>query len=364
MVASERWRPAHRVPLVSPFESTSNVRPVTLDDDVVATQHHRITLPGSAIRIAVSNEFGRRPTSLSVSVGLDHNIVRFDGLPTVTLLPGRSAWSDPCPGDVARGETLVVSIAKVGAADEPATYNPSLTHTTTLSARPAGRGHTTTPVTVTTQFHVAGIDVLTDDDTPLVVAVGDSITAGFGGTDHGFPAVLTHTFDRNVLNLGIAGNRVMASEIGPSVRERLARDALAQLPELVVIQAGINDLANLPPGTLTSRDGEVLACALLDTAATVAGSGADVVLATLPPVGTCRYPQFRRQGLEAARAASNDKLLDGPFETLRVDELLADPHDHRILAERYDSGDGIHPNDAAASMLAGALDRMLSDNVP
>jgi hypothetical protein len=98
-------------------------------------------------------------------------------------------------------------------------------------------------------FALAAVEVWTHEQ-PVVVAFGDSITDGFGasGPDGSWPQRLVAHTDGElaVLNLGISGNRVLASgtpTMGPSALDCLDRDVLAQTgASILVLQEGINDI--------------------------------------------------------------------------------------------------------------------------
>ena len=177
---------------------------------------------------------------------------------------------------------------------------------------------------------------------------------------HGFPGVLASRHGHAILNLGIAGNRLTADEIGPALQSRTTRDALEARPDRVIVQIGINDLAATRPGAvLDANDGIVLAERILETAAAISCAGPDVVVATLPPCDTCTYPQFRRPGLREARTAVNRVLAASDFDVAPIHEVLEHPETPGVLAPEFDCGDGIHANDAGASAIADLLADMI-----
>ncbi|MGF7120205.1 GDSL-type esterase/lipase family protein [Rhodococcus sp. BE178] len=332
-----------------------------MSDNLVAVQHHRLAFAGSEFRIALSNEYGRAPVTLSVEIDTrPPQHVHFDGAEKVTLAPGELAWSDRVTPHVDRNDTVAIGVRAHGST-ELATYNPSMTHRTLLT--PATRRDTALPRhtrTLTTQLYVAGIDVLTPDTAPLTVALGDSVSAGYGSTVHGFPGVLAYRHGYAILNLGIAGNRLTADEIGPALQSRTARDALEARPDRVVVQIGINDLAATHPGAvLDANDGVVLAERILETAAAISCAGPDVVVATLPPCDTSMDPQFSRPGLREARTAVNQVLVASDFDVAPIHEVLEHPETPGVLAPEFDCGDGIHANDAGASAIADLLADMI-----
>ncbi|MDV8023762.1 GDSL-type esterase/lipase family protein [Rhodococcus sp. IEGM 1330] len=353
MPQRERWRVAHRVPLVSPYESDKNVPSITLRRGDVVVQEHRMAFSGSAIRVTVSNEHGTHETDVAIAIG--DSPATFDGRDHVILDSGSSRTTDPLYIDADRDEPATISLMGRRDSSEQLTYNPSLIHSTLIRSP---NGHVGS---VPTQILVQQIEVATDDDAPIVVALGDSITAGFGSSVHGYPGVLADHHNRRVLNVGIAGNRLDADEIGPSIRRRLRSDGLSSNPAYLVLQAGINDLATVFPGrALDETDGEHLGQQLLDIAGNARDAGVTVIVATLPPVEGCRYPQFCRPGIDVARDAANQVVMGGAFEVLPLHSLLVDSSYPDTLAPAFDSGDRIHPNDQAAKVIAARIDWMLN----
>lgn len=85
------------------------------------------------------------------------------------------------------------------------------------------------------------------EEAPVIVALGDSLTAGFGlGADDAFPARLEHALDRAgvpvvVVDAGVSGDTSAGG------RTRLDW-VLADTPDLVIIELGANDgLRGLDP---------------------------------------------------------------------------------------------------------------------
>ena len=77
-----------------------------------------------------------------------------------------------------------------------------------------------------------------------VVAIGDSITYGFGLSDRAtqaWPALLSGADDITVVNEGITGNTT------EDMLARFDRDVIARSPDAVIILGGVNDLkADIP----------------------------------------------------------------------------------------------------------------------
>ena len=108
--------------------------------------------------------------------------VTFDGRPRVAVAAGRDLLSDPVPLHVEAGRALAVSV-HLPAAPRVATVHPVALQTSYLSdrgdfTRTAGR-RTVRPPDQSWPVLTA-VDVLQPRPTNAVVAIGDSITDGFG----------------------------------------------------------------------------------------------------------------------------------------------------------------------------------------
>jgi acyl-CoA thioesterase I len=135
------------------------------------------------------------------------------------------------------------------------------------------------PQTTTPQAAPASTDTTTatPDGRPVIVAFGDSLTAGFGAdAGDSYPDYLEKDLNAQgyryqVINLGISGNTTKDGV------DRL-QDALRLKPALVIVAFGGNDGLRGLPITTTRENLDRIVSTLLD-------SGAKVVLGgiTLPP---------------------------------------------------------------------------------
>jgi len=354
--------------------------------DVVHT-----TLGGPELRVRLSNVFGSRPvtftdvrvalatgSALPTTVAGSSRRVRFGGAEQVTVAPGSEVASDPVTLAVRAGQNLAISI-----------YAPVSTGTATI----AGSNHTnyisgagdataaTTaasfPVSTPVWYWIDGVDVASPDpDAGAVVALGDSITAGFDSTENANVDWLDLLADRlraahispplSVLNEGISGNNLHESSpcFGQSGLARMQRDVFEQ-PGVrdVIVDEGVNDITH--PHEPPSAPGyECLA----HRAISAAGMIADFKLAIarihahhLKPIGVTISPfgryEFWTPAIEAERQQINHWIRTGhAFDgVLDFDRVLRDPHDPAWLNPRYDSGDGLHPNDAGHAAMAASI---------
>jgi lysophospholipase L1-like esterase len=197
----------------------------------------------------------------------------------------------------------------------------------------------------------------------------DSITDGAVSTvdaDHRYPDFLAERpiaagHPMGVLNPGIASNQVLGTFPGggASALDRFGRDVLDQ-PGVrsVIILDGINDIAI---STLTTGE-PVPAGQLIDGLKTLIQAarhgGIRVIGATITPTKGAVIPAFYTESGEAVREAVNDSIRhSGAYDAVvDLDRLFADPADPQRMQPEYDSGDGVHPNDAGMRAIAGAID--------
>jgi lysophospholipase L1-like esterase len=348
---------------------------------------------GDELRIRLTNEFGDTPlhvgavhvalragsgASTATVAGTDRRVT-FGGRADATVPAGAPLVSDPVPLRLAAGADLAVSL-----------YLPERTTATTLAAfsyqenviadGDVTAARTVTPVaTVTQNLFLSGVAVRGRGS--AVVTLGDSITNGANtGTNlnHRWPDLLAARLraahlDRGVANVGISGNRLLhdpnppagsaavayAAYFGLGALRRFDRDVLAQPgARYLIVLIGVNDLGH--PGT-TAPAAEVVTAADL-----IAGHGQLIARAHdagLRAFGATVLP-FKGDTLgfysaenERKRSALNHWIrTSGEYDgVVDFDAAVRDPADPLRLAPAYNSGDGLHPNDAGMAAMAGAV---------
>jgi acyl-CoA thioesterase-1 len=178
------------------------------------------------------------------------------------------------------------------------------------------------------------------DNRPVIVAFGDSLTAGFGAdTGKSYPDFLQQEMDRGgyryrVANAGISG------ETTTDALERL-HEVTALKPAVAIVEFGGNDgLRGLPLSTTRSNLDQIVAG--------LKASGAEVLLAgmTLPPnYGPDYIAEFQRVYSDLAakyRVALIPFLLEGVAGTTR-----------------YMQRDGLHPTAEGNRLVAATVMRYL-----
>ncbi|HJN45804.1 MAG: arylesterase [Acidobacteria bacterium] len=168
---------------------------------------------------------------------------------------------------------------------------------------------------------------------PLLVALGDSLTAGLGlETDQAYPALLerqlrTEGLDLTVINAGVSGDTTAAGL-------RRAEWALEGDVRAVIVALGGNDgLRGLPIDQMKQN--------LADIVSLARSRGIAVLLAGMeapPNFGVTYTAQFRGVFQELAREH------DVAFMPFLLDGVAGDP--------ALNQADGIHPNAAGAAIVA------------
>ena len=171
------------------------------------------------------------------------------------------------------------------------------------------------------------------NETPTVLVLGDSLSAGFGiDVDQSWTTLLQERleqqgYEHRVVNASIGGD---TTESGAA---RIGQAIATFGPELVVLELGGNDgLRGIPPGTMREN--------LRTIITTATDSGADVVMLgiKIPPNYGQRYiEEFENVFRELATE------LDVPWIEFFMDGVA--------LNEDLMQDDGIHPNADAQPIL-------------
>jgi lysophospholipase L1-like esterase len=344
-----------------------------------------ISVGGDRVRIKVSNAFGTAP--LIVGAGhvarRDHDAVivpgsggalTFGGRPDITIPAGAIALSDPVRVDARPLGDLAVDLylpGDTGATTSPLTEHTGALQTSYVSAAGNFTGATAFPVASTrvSWFFLTGVEVAARDDAAVIVALGDSITDGTQSTpdaNHRWPDDLARRLaaqhgrgDTGVVNLGIAGNRVLNDIAGPNAQSRFDRDVLAQTSAThVIVLEAINDIGfqNFNPAFAVSADDIIAGHRQL--IARAHARGLKIIGATLTPVEGSLYfapeTEAKRQAVNAFIRTSGayDAVID-------FDLVTRDPAQPTRFLPAFDSGDHLHPSDAGYQAMADAIDLRL-----
>lgn len=360
------------------------------------------TVWGRRARVRLSNAFGTQPLTLTgVYVGMvlssaclipgSQAPATFGGQHTAVLPPGAVVWSDPVvlplvtdpDHPLLQSQKLAVSFAVVGQSG-PMTWHAKAMGTSYLSAPGVGPvGHSlhehALPFSTTSWFFVDALDMEVPKGTPVVVAMGDSITDGSASTLNGldrWPDVLARQLQLEgkrvaVVNAGIGGNRVVGTADGstaavfpggPPMVARLERDVLGLSGVTHVIwQEGTNDF---------SRTGDTPVDAVVQGMVDVvqrlrkAIPGVVVVGATLHSVLGSRHgnhgsaeQEFRRQLLNTFVREGGLFDVVADFDAATLNPVGPGMHPWFVPDScTGGAGDGVHPNRAGHLAMAQAVE--------
>ncbi|MER7004249.1 SGNH/GDSL hydrolase family protein [Dactylosporangium sp. NPDC000555] len=345
---------------------------------------------GTQVRIRLSNAYGSAPVRLTgatiaqstTGAGVQPGTVRVlrFGHGEQTVVPvGRSVVSEPAALRVTALDALAITLY-FKTPSGPATFHQDGLTTTYRAdgdhrydlGSASFRGETSH-----SRYFITGVDVSGAGAPPgAVVAFGDSITDGHGstaGADNRYPDQLAELLLRSgrhvsVVNAGIGGNKLLADSpcYGERAVTRFDRDALSQPGvRTVVVLVGVNDIGagGYPDYFGCGASREVSAPDLIAAHRQLIRSahrvGVRVVGATVTPMKN--FTGYYSAEKEAVRDQLNSWIRGGGEydAVVDLDRLLADPKDADALAAPFDSGDGLHLNDAGADLIARAVSRAL-----
>ncbi|WP_067841564.1 GDSL-type esterase/lipase family protein [Nocardia lijiangensis] len=368
-----RWVAGFRSAVISPYEGIKLTEPHEFADQTLRQVLH-LAGGGEQIRVRLTNRYGRTPlvvgaarialrkTADAIVLETDREL-RFAGAAQVTVPVGGETISDPIDLAVAAGDDLLLSL-----------YLPEPTGLATFSHMPAEIAYAATgdqtgslempdAQEIPSRFYVSGVDVLTSAPTDIAVAFGDSWFEGVGTTPsanrRSVDALNERTSRGWVVNQGIGGNRLLTGEIGERGLGRFERDA-RDVPGVrhILVHFGINDLilggmGDQPPSTTTE-----LIDGFTELARRAHAAGLTIHVGTIGPYAGCIYPGMPIAETLATRRAVNEwirgtDIFDSVFD---VDRAVADPLRPDYIRPEFDSGDGMHLNDAGARAMAEAVD--------
>jgi lysophospholipase L1-like esterase len=373
------WGASQQIP-----EPQNALAPADMTDSTIRQLFH-LSIGGPALRVHLSNAFGRVPLHL-ISVHVARPIspaspeidpasdraLTFAGKTDATIPPGAELISDPISYPVTSLSDIGVSF-HIEQPPTPETGHPGSRATSYLVH---GDATASTNLQDATHFDhwyvVSGIDVNVTPGGASIVALGDSITDGHGATTNGndrWTDVLAARLQANrrtrnvgVFNAGIGGNHLLTDGLGPSVLARFDRDVLAPAEvRWVIVFEGVNDLggvarrAEVPEAEHTAFVQRVLA-AYQQIVERAHAHGLRVYGATITPYSGSEY--YHPGPLsEADRQTVNSWIrTPGHFDAvIDFDSVVRDPHHADRLLPEYDCGDHLHPSPEGYKAMADSI---------
>ena len=361
--------------------SITDRKPSTYSKSLTLRYPVKMFFTGSDIRIRLSNETGTEPvridkikiskcdgmTGVLTSESAD---ITFGGKAEVTIGPAEETVSDSIAFPVRRGEFIAVSM-----------YMRDFTqmNSATRLTGPLSKGYyaygdfceaEALPVSLSreTQWYwfLNTIDILTDEKNHAVICYGDSITA------QSWPDYLAlRCFDENFTDIAIIRRAVSGTRIlreydcitylayGKKGANRFEREMNTFGATDVIIQHGINDIIH-PVGTdvnIFRPWSDLPTCEeMIRGVSEIYLDSVDKLKlgawsATLLPIfGWRTYADFR----EKLKNEFNEWLRSSDrFKgCIDFDAALRDPDKPEAFRNGYDSGDHLHPSEAAYKKMA------------
>lgn len=374
------WLPAFIAPMHGPFAGDPQRNDAVLRfADISLRQFVPLALPGSRIRLRISNQYGEQPLHVgalqvawrAATSGAEirpgsNRPVLFAGLPSTVVEPGSVMVSDPVT--MVDGLSADLAVSMFLPDPTPRVSFHLIGSRSSYRSQPGdhvGDGKFPVAAEDRSVYFLAGVDVEAPRDSVLWVAFGDSITDGAWHTvdfDASWPALWQQRLRQEtrpgqapigVINAGVSGNQLLRDSYGPGGRARFARDVVDQ-PGVqgVVVLFGINDLVQAEADNLPATVQQLIA-GLSELAARAHARGLKIVGATLTPLSGSAYG---RPDVESARQQLNRWIRDSEIfdAVVDFDAAMRDPAEPLRIRPQWTS-DGAHPSDAGYRVMADAL---------
>lgn len=367
--------------------SVSERRPENYAKNLTLRYPIKMMLGGDALRLTLDNFCGTEPitltcTSVAVSDGDDAILsesserITFGGKESITIPAGERVVSDPVNFSVKKGEDIAVSLYFADFTE----MRSGVLITGPLSKGYFAVGNQTEKASLDADtskrtnwfYFLSDIEVLTDEDKRAVICFGDSITA------QAWPDYLIQRTleigdgSTSVIRKAASGTRILRQydnitydSYGIKGDVRFPREILVSGADTVIIQHGINDIIH-PVGVEVNKfrpwsdlpTAQEMIDGLRLYLETAKSNGLKTYLGTLLPIkGWRTYADFR----EELRCEVNEWMrttneADGCID---FDRAVCDPVCPEAFAEGYDSGDHLHPSQAAYKRMAEKIPAFL-----
>lgn len=344
--------------------------------DASIRQVLHLTLGGPQFRVRISNAYGTAPLMLEAAsvalAGSDKTrTLTFDGRAAVMIPAGAEYYSDTVDLALKPAADLAVSLYFKEAPARQTGHMGARATTLLAKGNRVNDAVWDDATRVTRWYALSDVEVQASRNVGALVAIGDSITDGYGvppDTNTRWTDVLAARLRDNklalgVVNAGIGGGRMLRDGLGPNLVSRFERDVLGRAGAThALVLIGVNDLGGQhrnTPDTPADRQ-QLLADLKLahrQLAERAKARGICLIGGTVTPyVGSDYYhPEAEN---EADRQELNQWIrTSGVFDAVAdFDAALRDPARPDRLKPVYDSGDHLHPS------LAGY--RALAETVP
>lgn len=337
------------------------------------------TLSGTKVRLELSNGWGggsleiksvhlaKAGSAGAIEAGSDTPLT-FGGQASVTIPDKETVMSDPVDFPLTALSRVAISMQLGANVPNGFTGHPgSRTDSYIVTGDAVSSATLTSPTTTQHWYYITKLETQTTaPDSGAIVAFGDSITDGRGSTvptanlDQRWTDYLARRLQANagtksvsVLNMGIGGNQVLGMGLGPSGKDRFARDVLGQSGvKWLIVLHGINDI-----------DASASAQAITDAYQSFIDQAhaADIKVYGVPllPFGGSSYAS---KGDAAARHDQVNEWIRAPghFDAvIDLEDAVKAPNSNPAALKESFENDGLHPTAALYEAMGGAIDLSL-----
>src|SRR5689334_5250241 len=351
----------------------------------------RTSVAGRRARVVFANTFGtaalniggasialRDKESAIVAASLRKLTVNGNGV--FRIPAGGVILSDPVDLSVPAFADLAIDLflpGDLGSGSSPITFHNGANQTSYVSATGNHVGESGFQGAAITRswFLLSRVEVIASARAGAIAAFGDSITDGTRSTpdtnnrwpDHLARRLASQGGGFAVMNVAIAGNRVLSEGVAPAgfggnaginALARFDRDVLA-LPGVthVIVMEGINDIGTSGQNGIVATADDLIAAhkQMIDRAHE---RGLKIYGATLTPFEGAAY--FTPEG-ETKRKALNQWIrTSGAYDgVIDFDLVVRDKSAPARINPAFDSGDHLHPNDAGYKAMGESVDLAL-----
>lgn len=377
----ERWVAAWGAAQMVP--EGDNVLPAQHWRDASLRQVVRLSLGGQRLRVRLSNAFGTTPLQVeAASVALAARLgtanvdgatlraLTFNGRRQVMVPAGAEFYSDPVELPVKAGGDVAISLHFKGEPARQTGHPGARTSSYLLPGNRVADAAWPEAQAVPRWYVISDVEVLAGAGARAFVAIGDSITDGYGvandsntrWTDVLATRLRAASLPVGVVNAGIGGGRLLRDGLGPNLSARFLRDVTGRAGVThALVFIGVNDMGGQHrngPDTPADRQ-RLLAdmqTAYRQLADQARAHGVCLLGATVTPYAGSGYYHPEPEN-EADRVALNDWIRNsGVFDhVVDFDAALRDPARPAYMNKAYDSGDGLHPSAEGYRALADAV---------
>ncbi len=337
----------------------------------------RVSIGGDVLRVRFSNVFSQQSVtmkSVAIAVSLEGSLVdvstqkllTFYGEHNVIIQPGEEVVSDPVSFSLAPGSRLAITIG-FGETSPTVTGHPgSRTTSYILDGDQISSADFANAVPTDHWYNINAMEVQTAPQAAAIAVLGNSITDGRGsGTNkqNRWTDILSErllmnqkTSNYSVLNLGIGGNCVLRSGLGPTALNRFDRDIISQNGvRWLLILEGINDIG----GIRSRENAPQVVNELMDAynqmidkahAKNIKVYGCTI----LPFAGSFYDTPFRQE----ARDMVNEWIRkSGKFDAvIDFDKVMSSVDEPKKMQADIHDGDLLHPNELGYRKMGESID--------